>query len=322
MGSVVLSLDAELAWGFHDRRRPPLDRVTGARDGWRFALSTLEAHDIPATWAVVGHLFLSDCDGEHPGLPTPPGWFRAEREGELADRDLFCAPDLVGAIAESGPSHDLGVHTFSHVQFGAPDTTTALARAELEASVDVTEQAGFDPDSFVFPRNDIGHRDVLADSPFTCYRGVRPGGRGALGGKLGKLRAAAFGAGAPPLVEPRVDEFGLVDVPASLYLYGYQGLGRRLATTIRDDPVVEAVLEGLSAVAGTDRVLHLWLHPNNLVTRRDRERFATVCSLVADCRDGDAVSVETMRSVARRTIRDGSGQGHGSSPTTARTGSD
>ncbi|MFD1647763.1 polysaccharide deacetylase family protein [Haloarchaeobius litoreus] len=302
MGTVVLSVDAELAWGFHDKASPPMDRVQAGREGWRAALETFDEHDLPATWAVVGHLFLSNCDGSHPDIPAPSGWFLAEREGKLAGRELFCAPELVGDIGRADADHDLGIHTFSHVQFGALETTASLARTEIELAVDVARQAGFDPVSFVFPRNDVGHRAELADSPMRCYRGVRPTSRGGLEGRGGKVRAAALGPTAPPLVEPRIDEFGLVDVPASLYLYGFQGIGRRVAGLLREDPVVGAVRSGLDAAAERDGVLHLWLHPNNLVTDRDHERLRQVCELVARYRDEKGVGVETMRSVANRTL--------------------
>ncbi|WP_256300951.1 polysaccharide deacetylase family protein [Haloarchaeobius salinus] len=303
MGTVVLSVDAELAWGFHDKVSPPIDRVEAGREGWRALLRAFDEHDLPATWAVVGHLFLSGCNGSHPDIPAPSGWFLAEREGELADRELFCAPELVGDIGRADAEHDLGIHTFSHVQFGALETTASLARTEIEVAVDVARQAGFDPVSFVFPRNDVGHRDELADSPIRCYRGVRPEGEGGgLAGRGGKLRAAALGPGAPPLVEPTVDEYGLVDIPASLYLYGFQGVGRRVASLLREDPVVGAVRSGLEAAAERDGVLHLWLHPNNLVTERDHQRIRRVCELVARYRDEEGVDVETMRTVASRTL--------------------
>ncbi|WP_440991921.1 polysaccharide deacetylase family protein [Haloarchaeobius baliensis] len=302
MGTVVLSVDAELAWGFHDKSSPPMARIAAAREGWRALLDVFDEHELPATWAVVGHLFLSSCDGSHPDIPAPPGWFSAERDGDLADEVLFCAPELVGDIGRADTEHDLGIHTFSHVQFGALETTAALARTEIELAVDVARQAGFDPASFVFPRNDVGHRSELADSPILCYRGVRPTDGGGLGSRSGKVRAAAFGPTAPPLVEPSIDEFGLVDVPASLYLYGFQGVGCRMASLLREDPVVAAVRSGLDAAAERDGVLHLWLHPNNLVTERDHERLGQVCELVARYRDETDVAVETMRSVARRTL--------------------
>lgn len=255
---------------------------------------------MPATWAVVGHLFLQDCDGRHDGHPTPDGWFARER-GEWADRrDLRFAPNLVDAVADANAGHEIGCHTFSHVECGNPQTTRETARAEFVASLEAAASASVEPamSSVVFPRNRVGHRDVLAQCGFTCYRGNRPNGD-AFGPS--SLRKAAFVAGGtPPLVEPSVDEFGLVDVPASLYLFGFQGPARRVCELVWRDPIVAAARRGIDAAARSDRVFHLWYHPNNLVTDSDVERLRAVVEYIDRRRADGAIKVETMADVAQR----------------------
>ncbi|WP_435346445.1 polysaccharide deacetylase family protein [Haloarchaeobius sp. HRN-SO-5] len=305
MGSVVVSVDAELGWGFHDQRSPPSDRARAGRNGWRRLLDLFDEHEIPATWAVVGHLFLSSCDRRHREIPAPMGWFHSEQNGLLADPELRYAPELVGATVNADVDHDVGIHTFSHVQFGSLETSTALARAEVDAAVEVARRAGIDPVSFVFPRNDIGHLDVLAESPIECYRGHRPDQRGEVSQKLGKFRDATIGPRTPTLVEPSVDGNGLVNVPASLFLYGFEGLTRTLAATVREDPVVAKVRRGLEAASSSDGILHLWLHPNNLVSRRHVDRMARICELVGDYSDRGEVSIRTMRDVAEQARQRG-----------------
>ena len=61
---VVLSLDTELFWGINspERRReleasPDALVATPGR-----VLQLLETHDIPATWAICGHIALQACD--------------------------------------------------------------------------------------------------------------------------------------------------------------------------------------------------------------------------------------------------------------------
>lgn len=63
VGTVVISLDAELAWGVHDLEDPPATRIERARGSWLDLIEPFEAFEIPATWAIVGHLFLEECDG-------------------------------------------------------------------------------------------------------------------------------------------------------------------------------------------------------------------------------------------------------------------
>jgi peptidoglycan/xylan/chitin deacetylase (PgdA/CDA1 family) len=300
MGSVVVSVDAELGWGHHDLSAPPRERVAAARRGWETLVALFDEFDVPATWAVVGHLFLSECDGHHADHPAPDSWFAHEHGPDALDPALRYAPDLVAAVRDADAGHEIGCHTFSHVEFGDPATPQALARAELAASVDAAREFGVSLSSFVFPRNRPGHRAVLAEHGFCCYRGVRPGLRSGAFGTIEKLARATVTGGRPPLVEPTLDEFGLVDVPASLYLYGFEGVGRDIIAPVWGDPVVRQARRGIDAAAGGDGVFHVWLHPNNLVGSRHVERLRAVLEHLAARRaDGD-LRVETMHEVAER----------------------
>ena len=301
MGSVVLSLDAELGWGFHDMESPPTARIERARAGWERLIECFEAFEVPATWAVVGHLFLENCDGEHASHPAPEGWFAAERGRWRSRPDLRFGDGLIEAIRDSAVAHEIGSHSYSHVVFGDRGTNRALAAAELEASVSLARERDLSLESFVYPRNAIAHRDVLAEQDLTCYRGRAParelddlpGGR-----PLRKLREATIDA--PPLVKPRRDEFGLVNVPASLYLFGFEGLGRSIAQSVWADPVVRGAKRGIDAAARREGIFHIWLHPNNLVAPRDVRRMEAILAYLADRRDRGAVSIETMGEVAER----------------------
>lgn len=303
MGSVVISVDAELAWGFHDREVPPQDRIEAGRRGWLALLSLFDEFGVPATWAVVGHLFLADCDGAHPEHPAPIGWFDHERGSGRMSAEVRYGPDLIAALIEAEAAHDVGSHTFSHVEMGDPRTTRELARAEVASSLEVGLQKGLDPVSFVFPRNNVGHRDVLAAYGFECYRGVRPEDGSALPGPMRKLSEATVGD-PPPLVTPSVDEYGLVNVPASLFLFGFEGVARSCVEPIIGDPIVRQAKRGIDAAAASDGVFHVWLHPNNLVGERDVERMRAILEYVDRRRRETSLRVETMRDFADRMQAD------------------
>lgn len=305
MGSVVVSVDAELAWGFHDRRNPPRKRVEAGRRGWLALLDLFEEFRVPATWAVVGHLFLSECDGMHPEHPAPIGWFDHERGPDRTPEEHRFGLDLVRAIRDAGVDHDVGSHTFSHVEMGDPRTTRELARAEVAASLEVAHGHGFDLASFVFPRNNVGHRDVLAAYGFRCYRGVRPEPEGgpSVPAPVRKLAEATVGD-PPPLVDPAVDEYGLVNVPASLFLFGFEGLARSVVEPVVGDPIVRQARRGIDAAVEAEGVFHLWLHPNNLVADRDVDRMRAILEHVDRRRRETSLRVETMREVADRVLAD------------------
>ncbi len=294
MGSVVISLDAELGWGFHDLERPPTRRVESGRRGWTTLIDALETYDVPATWAIVGHLMLESCDRYHTNHPAPDGWFERERTDWRHRPELRFAPDLLRAVIDSPVDHEIGSHTFSHVLFGQPETTSELAAAELRRSSELAAEWGLDFKSLVYPRNDVGHRDLLAEYGFSAYRGRSP----TADGVRGLLSAAVTDQ--TLLVQPAIDEYGLVNVPASLFLFGFEGPARTVAESVWTDPMVAQVRRGVDAAVAGPGVFHLWLHPNNLVGRRDDERLRTVLEYIDRKRAETDLRVETMGEVATR----------------------
>lgn len=300
MGSVVVSVDAELGWGYHDLDAPPPDRVEAARTGWERLVDRFDRFDVPATWAVVGHLLLDECDGRHTDHPAPDGWFARERTEWSSRPDLRFARGLVDELLDGAVEHDIGCHSFSHVDFAASETSRELARAEVRASVAAARDRGIRMESFVFPRNQVDHRDVLADSPLTCYRGTSPIRSSGPLRPLRKLSRATLGR--EFLVEPRIDEYGLVNVPRSMYLFGFEGMARSAVEPFVGDPIVRQVRQGIDQAARTDGLFHVSLHPNDLTAERTVRRIETVLAAIDERRDETPLAVETMRDVAERVL--------------------
>lgn len=307
MGRVVLSIDAELAWGFHDLEEPPRRRVDRARLGWRRLIEWLDAYEVPATWAVVGHLFLEDCDGRHSSHPAADdGWFDADPGGPATESDRWFGPTLIDRIEGAETDHEIGCHSFSHVLFDGEATEREVVAAELEACREVAERRGIDLESFVFPRNVVGHRDALSAYDFTCYRGRGPSqwyDRPWLY-PVGKFASYSVGRTAPPLVTPTVDERGLVDVPGSLCLFSFEGAARSLVEPIAGDPVVRKAKRGIDAAAAADdgEICHLWLHPNELTTPRNVRRLRRILEYLDERRRETDLRIETMAEVATEAL--------------------
>lgn len=292
MGDVVISIDGELGWGHHDLPVSPM-RIDRSRSGWETALELLDEYDVPATWAIVGHLFLEECDGRHEAHPLGPEWFSC-RPGSTAN--LWRAPELVRRIQDADQPHEIASHTFSHIV--CSEVSQEVAEAELAASTEIADCFGITLETLVYPRNQVAHRDVLADAGFSGYRGrVKPWYQGSRFRSALKLVDWSPLGTAPPIVSPTVDEYGLVDVPASLYLYGFQGRARSLGAQLGIDPVVSVVRRGLERVAERDGVFHLWLHPHNLLQPGGRERFEAVLANVDRHRAASNVSTRTMAGV-------------------------
>ncbi len=291
-GSVVLSLDAELGWGFHDLESPPPQRVEAGRRGWSTMLKLLDEFEIPATWGVVGHLLLDSCDGRHADHPAPDGWFERERT-EWRDREeLRFGTDLVAALLEADVDHEFASHSFSHVLFSEIDRE--LAVAELERSREIATEWGESFDSFIYPRNEVGHRDVLAEQGVRAYRGRTPYREGSRVVFDSAIRDRSL------LVDPVIDEHGLVNVPASLFLFGFEGAARTVAESVWADPMVRVAKAGIDEAVRSNGLFHMWLHPNNLTHERDDRRMRTILSYLDRRRAETDLSVETIGDVARR----------------------
>lgn len=299
--TIVISIDAELVWGFHDKDEVPTERVGRARQSWLDSVALFDEYDVATTWAIVGHLFLEECSGDHATHPAGEEWFSRDPGGAHTPDSRWFGRGLIDAVVESDVDHEIASHTFSHVVFDAPETTPEVAAAELEYSCEAAAEYGIDLDSFVYPRNYVDHRDLLAEYGFECYRGVAPDRwyDATPVRRAGKFATYALGATAPPIVTPEVDEYGLVNVPASMYLFALDGAPRDALERVAQDPVVRQVRLGLERLADEgEGVLHLWFHPNNVTTERDLARLREVVATISDHRDRHGVDVETMARVA------------------------
>lgn len=147
-GTAVVSLDFELAWGhrrtnpdYVDRLRIDVDRTI---DRIRRLNDCFQAHDVPATWAVVGELTQ---DGDDPLLHNP---------------DLF--EDVL--TAEVG--HEIGLHSHSHPDYDS--LTAAEARADVAAGVEALAVWDVTPETFIYPRERVDHLDILPEFGFRFHR--------------------------------------------------------------------------------------------------------------------------------------------------------
>ena len=309
-GTVVISLDAELGWGYRDRSPFPTERIERARSEWRRLIDLFDRFEIPATWAVVGHLLCEREDGFQTDHPTLTEW---PPEGRKTDGDsdanpfsrpeLWFADGLVEAIRDADVGHEIGSHSFSHVEFD--EVSREIAYAELSAAAEVAADLDLPFDSFVFPRNGIAHRDVLAEWGLHCYRGRSPIADGStLTRPIRNVLSGTRLGNTPLLVEPTIDEYGLVNIPASLFCFSFEGLARRMCAPLIGDPVVRKARRGIDQAAASDagdeEIFHLWLHPNDVQADYAVDRIEAILKYLTECCQETDLSVETMGQVARR----------------------
>ncbi len=187
-GVVVISLDMELAWAWQYGRTMRQDaRSLGMRERKQvpILLSLFDEFEIPATWAIVGHLFLQSCSRDAGGLAhsemprsdhfkrrywqfTTGDWYQHDPCSNATSDPLWYAPDLVEAIIAARSKHELGCHGFSHL--GLQDCPPDVAAAELDACLLAARPYGVRLSTFVFPGNESGNFELLRRKGFRSVR--------------------------------------------------------------------------------------------------------------------------------------------------------
>jgi peptidoglycan/xylan/chitin deacetylase (PgdA/CDA1 family) len=314
-GAFVLSFDFELIWGTLDKRGPEGFRRACERERSEVfgpLLNLLEEYEIPATWCVLGHLMLDSCepvDGrKHPEIVRPthawqPGdWFTHDPSSDEDRAPIFYGRSLVERLLEARVAQEIGCHSFSHVIFGDPGCSRETAESEVRACVQAAAALGITPRSFAFPRNRVGHLDVLRQYGFTCFRGPEPTWYMGGGRAPGRLRRAAHladvvAARRPPVVVPERTQ-GLINIPASMMFFPAHGVRRHIPVSRR----VRRALKGVERAAREQRIMHLWFHPTNLAdeTAAMLAGLRSVFAEVARRRERGELDVLSMGELAAR----------------------
>lgn len=183
---VVISLDFELRWGWHDiygldfeARRADLEQV---RHVVPVLIELLVRHGIRATWAAVGAIGCVSWEDYFRRAPEPPKYARSSFaiNPEYADFDphgeLHFAPDLMKSIAAAA-GQELGTHTFSHLYLREEGVTARDVAADLAAAADLyRERFGTVPRSLVFPEISVRFSMSSAPRPYAYGEAIRSAG--------------------------------------------------------------------------------------------------------------------------------------------------
>lgn len=287
----VMSLDFELAWGVVNDDKSILSvlkrRESSCRTSIFSLLNALERYDVPCTWATVGHLFLSHCEKDetfpHKDMPRfKDSWFSQDPCSNLARDPLFYGKDIVERIMSSTVKHEIGYHSFSHVNFA--ECSRRVARAEMEASREIGKDFGIEFKSFVFPRNEVGHIDLLKEFGFRIYRGRKVGrwkeNQSLPARKINGLADRILISPVTPILKECVWE-----IPTCLHYWNPKSPLSSLW---------QARL-GIRRVVKRKGVFSVYFHPWELVYNRTLEKSVkALLSFVSDIRDRGEITVVTL----------------------------
>ena len=188
----TLSADFELAWAWRFSKQlthpvqDALEKARLARRNVPLILKYCEQYQVPVTWATVGHLFLSECRRTN-GQPHPDmarlahfengywrfdqgDWYRDDPCTDYqTDPEWYC-PDLIDAIQDSAVDHEIGCHTFSHIDCRDVVCSPQVFRSEMEKCRELAEARGIQLNTFIYPAHTVGNVSELPGLGFTNYR--------------------------------------------------------------------------------------------------------------------------------------------------------
>lgn len=308
-GVVTLSLDTELAWGCFDtsgveshdtayvNTRPIVERLC----------DLFGKYDFSATWGLVAHL-LEDCrtsDDAHIDMIEPEfDWIDNWTDSlpcQIGVRDeLWYAPDILETIRDCTSEQEIALHGYSHMVLDEEDCNPEAARKEIERAVAAVKATGISAESFIYPRNRIGYRQVLREHGIGAYRSPNldwyermqlPVTAKKTARFIDELRAATPLVGTPESVD------GLVAVPGSQAFRPYHGGWQY---TPKHSQVTRA-RKGIKRAAETGEIFHLWFHPFNIALEPDRliAALEAVLQSVSEKREEGRIEVLTMGDIAR-----------------------
>lgn len=318
-GIFTISLDFELIWGTFDlfglgeyfweackrERYEVIDRL----------LELFNEFEIPGTWCTVGHLFLDKCEangnGKHPEIARPQhdwykeDWFACDPCGNEETDPLFYGKSLIEKIKNNQVKQEIGSHSFSHIIFGDDGCSSEAARTDIAACVEAAENLDIKLNSFVFPRDRVGHLDLLKEYGFTTYRGAIPkwyeqGEDRSVVKRLAHLWDVVTAA-TPPTVLPELEKNGLVNIPGSMIFFPVQGIRRYIPMSRR----VKRAQKGLDAAVEEKKIFHLWFHPTNMAFESDQmfDGLRAIIEYAAKLREAGDLEILSMSEITELSLQ-------------------
>jgi len=244
---------------------------TGMRKASQFLFDTLEKYRIPATWAIVGHL-LQDMD----------------EENHLYTHSSYLTKDLLTRIVTSRVGHEIGYHSFSHIDFSR--CSREVAELEMKKGMLLADKLGVRFQSFVFPFNKTGHISVLKSYGFEIFRGIN---------------LERWSVDQPPYMQRINSIIDLLTPPSTTQLLRIEGMwsvsssmGLTVNDTISAHFLTFKAKVGVLEAIRKNSIFHVFLHPWNLVQNPSLQReLDKLLFFVSKKRNDGRVTVKTMRAL-------------------------
>lgn len=189
---ILFYADFELAWAWRyskeliNKKDEVRKTALRERENIPGILKLCGQYNIPVTWATVGHLFMNECakiNGiSHPEIKrnryfendywiyNEGDWFDDDPGSDFQKSPEWYCPDLLMGILNSNTKHEIGCHTFSHIDCRDEVCSAEVFESEISKCKELAEVKHIELKTFVHPGHTIGHLNDLYKLGFTSFR--------------------------------------------------------------------------------------------------------------------------------------------------------
>jgi hypothetical protein len=288
----ILSLDCEGKWGVADVLTPVEHSALSTKrlvEAYGKIIALLEEFDVPATFAFVGLFGESQASLERlsPELDqlakgSPDYLGAALRDIRVGSRDGWHGDWAIESVKGSRAGHEIALHGVTHVPWGSVDRQ--YLRDELKL-LPLLRSPVRQAETFIFPRNEVAHVDLLAAIGMKGYRLSRT-----FASRAASL-ASEFNLFSAP-EEGGSTKDGLCRIPAGYFVnwrHGARRLVPRGLSSLRARQMLRSAEE-------TGRVVHYWLHPENVASAPDTlNNLRDIVALAVRMRDAGRCEILTQK---------------------------
>jgi len=242
-------------------------------------------YNIHATWAVVGAML---CENKTELMAYTPAIKPDYKEKILSpylgfydeitnENPQYFFGNTLFHLVKQAPHQELGTHTFSHYYCLEDGQTLSSFESDLKACISISNNKGFVPRSFIFPRHQL-NKEYIATFPkygIEIYRGTEKAwyNSPSKGDEEGILKRAfrfadyfvpMFSQHCQDIHEIKTDH-GLYQIRASRWLRPYSKKWENL-----DFLKIHRIKSQMSYAAKRGKVFHLWFHPHDIGSDIDK----------------------------------------------------
>lgn len=306
-GICIISFDCEGKWGMAGHQNSEHGRLFTTNNlfnVYRDILTILDIADIKATFAFVGALtldeeyFVTKWLGKLKNSQQHSIWL-SKLISDLSSGNPkgWFLPELLRSVQSTKTKHEISSHGFTHIPLN--NASKESLAIEMEGIKDWMQVHEISIDTFIYPRNLLTNTLELQKIGVIGYRDCPIGS--SIGGAKGRLFSLAKEFYPFPSSQKSIKPIGNypIAIPGDFFLNWRSG-ARKL---VPFDLTLHRFRHSLAHAFKNNGIVHLWLHPHNLITGdRQKVLFKSCVEILKKEVDNEKIIVMTQSEYSKSLL--------------------